>query len=48
VFGVAAEFLQGLIRIEAARRIRFAADEPRPKFFLAFTFDLSPEWWPIL
>ncbi|HTL04615.1 MAG TPA: hypothetical protein VL241_02630 [Gemmatimonadales bacterium] len=48
VFGVAAEFLQGLIRIEAARRIRFPADEPRPKYFLAFTFDVSPEWWPIL
>lgn len=47
VFGVAAEFLQGLIRIEAARRTRFFPGEERTKFLL-FTIDVSPEWWPIL
>ena len=47
VFGVAAEFLQGLIRIEAARRTRFFPGETRTKFLL-FTIDVSPEWWPIL
>ena len=48
VFGIAAEFVQGLIRVEAARKIRFFPDDPRPKFFLALTIDVSPEWWPIL
>jgi len=47
VFGIAAELLQGLVRIEAARRVRFFPGEGRPKFLL-FTIDVSPEWWPIL
>lgn len=47
VVGLAGEFLQGLIRIEAARRLRhFPGDPPEP--LLRLTIDLSPEWWPIL
>jgi hypothetical protein len=47
IVGVAAEFLQGLIRIEAARRLRhFPGDPPDP--LIRFTIDVSPEWWPIL
>jgi hypothetical protein len=47
IVGIAAEFLQGLIRIEAARRLRhFPGDPPDP--LIRFTVDVSPEWWPIL
>ena len=48
VFGIAAEFLQGLVRVEAARKLRFFPEDRRPKFFFALTIDVSPEWWPIL
>ena len=48
VFGIAAEFLQGMIRIEAARKLRFFPEDKRPKYFFALTLDVSPEWWPIL
>ena len=48
VIGIAAEFLQGLVRIEAARKLRFFPGDQRPKLFFALTIDVSPEWWPIL
>ena len=48
VIGIAAEFLQGLVRIEAARKLRFFPGDVRPKLFFALTIDVSPEWWPIL
>jgi len=41
VAGIAGEFLQGLIRIEAGKRLR-----GRGPIFV--TADVAPEWWPIL
>jgi hypothetical protein len=41
VAGLAGEFLQGLIRIEAGRRLR-------GRGVILITADIAPEWWPIL
>lgn len=47
VLGVAGEFLQGLVRVEAGRRLRrFPGDPTEP--IVRITIDVSPEWWPIL
>ena len=41
VVGIAGEFLQGLIRIEAGKRLRGRGP-------ILITADIAPEWWPIL